>query len=58
MKSQQRNLNPSAEAIAAMYIYTNDYAEQSGGSMDFWDNLSERRKHVCIELVDRIRMAS
>jgi len=53
-----RNLNPHAEAIAAMYLWSYEYAhKQRGGSMDFWDNLDDRRKRLCKEMVEKIRTA-
>jgi len=53
-----RNLNPHAEARMAMVIWSHEYAhEQSGGSMDFWDSLSEGRKRQTKELVDEIAAA-
>ncbi len=53
-----RNLNPHAEAIAAMYLWSYEYAhKQRGGSMDFWDKLDDRRKRLCKEMVEKIRTA-
>lgn len=53
-----RNLNPHAEAIAAMYLWSYEYAhKQRGGSMDFWENLDDRRKRLCKEMVEKIRAA-
>ena len=54
MKSQTRNLRPISEAVAAMFLYGEEYAAQNGGSMDFWDGLSESRKQVCRDLVKRV----
>lgn len=53
----QRNLNPHAAAVAAMYLYGAEYAAQRGGSMDFWDGLDDRRKRICCELVFKIAQA-
>jgi len=51
----RRNLNPHAEAVAAMSLFSHRYAhEQRGGSMDFWDSLSESEKARCRDLVVRI----
>jgi hypothetical protein len=51
-----RNLDPHAEAIAAMSLWSEDYAfKQRGGSMDFWDNLPDYKKKLCRDLVKRIR---
>lgn len=57
MKSQARNLNPHAEAVAAMWLFGTEYAAQGGGSMDFWDSLSETRKRLCYDLVDDVLAA-
>lgn len=54
----RRNLNPHAEARMAMVIWSDEYAfTQRGGSMDFWDSLSEGRKRQAKELVDEIAAA-
>lgn len=53
-----RNLNPHAEAIAAMHIWSHEYAhEQRGGSMDFWDSIGASRQRICREMVDAILAA-
>jgi len=54
----KRNLNPTAEAVAAMYIWHEGYAAQRGGSMDFYDRLSATEKRVCRDCVRAIREAS
>jgi hypothetical protein len=54
MKDQRRNLNPHKEARAAMWLYRKRYAEQSTGSMDFYDSLSAHEKGNCKTLVDDI----
>lgn len=54
MKSQSRNLRPTSEAVAAMYLYGAEYAASGGGSMDFWGRLDASRKRHCQELVMRI----
>ena len=55
MKDQRRNLNPHAEATAAMYLWGKEYSEQRGGCMDFWDGLSDGRKRICRDLVTLIK---
>lgn len=51
-----RNLNPHAEAVLAMAIWSEDYAfKQRGGSMDFWDDLPDWKKKHCRQLVERIK---
>lgn len=46
-KRDRRNINPTPEAVVAMNLFGTDYGHQNGGSMDFWDNLSEGRKRRC-----------
>jgi len=54
-----RNLNPHAEARLAMALWGEEYAfKQRGGCMDFWDNLSERRQLLCIDVVTGILVAN
>lgn len=50
----RRNLNPHKAARAAMWLWGERYAAQGGGSMDFWDKLSERDKHFCRAMVKAI----
>lgn len=50
----QRNLSPTPEAVAAMYVYSRIYAAQKGGCMDFWDSLPATQKLFCKELVEKI----
>lgn len=50
----KRNLNPHKAAIAAMYLWGDEYSLQGGGSMDFWDALGGGRKETCRELVAKI----
>ena len=35
-----RNLKPHREALLAMIVFGDNYAQQNGGSMDFWDDLT------------------
>ena len=44
-----RNLNQQREAKLAMIVWGKEYSEQRGGSMDFWDKISESRQKLCIE---------
>jgi hypothetical protein len=55
--SQQRNLNPHAAARVAMALYNERYAYQRGGSMDFWDSLTNGEKRTCAKLAKDIREA-
>ena len=57
MKDQRRNLDPHKPASAAMYMWGSRYAAQNGGSMDFWDSLTNREKELCRRLVDDIERA-
>lgn len=54
MDNQKRNLNPTAEAIVAMLMWSDEYSKQNGGSMDFYDSLSFARKKQCIASVHSI----
>ncbi len=54
---QTQNLNPTKAAVAAMFIYHNEYAAQHGGSMDFWDRLDAHEKSVCERCVEKIEAA-
>jgi len=57
MSSDKRNFNPTPQAILAMTMYGVEYAAQRGGSMDFWDQLDQRRKRLCKDAITRIRRA-
>lgn len=54
MEDQTRNLNPTPEAVVAMIIWSNEYSKQMGGSMDFWDGLSNDRKRRCQLVVEKL----
>jgi hypothetical protein len=54
----KRNLNPSKEARAAMWLWSKEYSKQAGGSMDFYDKLDPSRKRLCTQMVDDILAAS
>jgi hypothetical protein len=54
MADERRNINPHAEARLAMALWSEEYSAQRGGSMDFWDGLSESRKDLCTRLLDDI----
>jgi hypothetical protein len=54
----KRNLNAHQEARLAMAVWHSEYAAQNGGSMDFWDSLSERKKLLCRGIAADIRKAS
>jgi len=47
VKDQKRNLDPHRPAKCAMWLYGDRYSKQGGGSMDFWDRLSESEKYTC-----------
>lgn len=54
MSDQQRNLNPTAQARVAMIMWGKEYSQQGGGSMDFWDRLSDDRKNRCRLVVESL----
>lgn len=47
----RQNLNPHRPALAAMYVWSFRYAQQRGGSMDFWESLPAHEKDLCRRLV-------
>lgn len=53
----KRNLEPIAPALVAMSLWSHRYAAQNGGSMDFWDKLSEAEKQQCVRIAEQIRAA-
>lgn len=54
-----RNLRGHAEAVAARYRWSHEYAhEQRCGQIDFWDGLSAERKRLIYEMVDAILQAA
>ncbi len=54
----RRNLNPSKEAIAGRWLYHKRYAEQRGGTMDFYDSLTASEKKNCKQMVKDIEKAT
>lgn len=57
-KQNRDNLNPTPQAVAAMYIYSDDYAAQPLGSMDFWQALPSWKQGVCKDLVKDLTKAT
>lgn len=55
MKDQTRNINPTTEAVFAMYHWHDEYAKSGGGSMDFYDSLSSVEKRYCQDAIARIK---
>jgi hypothetical protein len=51
------NLNAHKPAVLAMYMWGHRYSQQCGGSMDFWESLSDSEKRICREGVNRIERA-
>lgn len=58
MPDQTRNLNPTPEATVAMHLWGAEYAAQRGGSMDFWDKLSDQRRKRCETIVREVSEAA
>jgi len=54
IEREQRNLDPHRPARCAMWLYADRYTSQKGGSMDFWDKLSERDKATCRRMAEQI----
>lgn len=51
----RRNLNPTPEAVFAMFHWHDRYAAQRGGSMDFYDRLTKQERLYCARAVLAIR---
>ena len=54
MIKEERNLDPHRPAICAMWLYDDQYSKQKGGSMDFWDKLSDSDKNTCRRMSEQI----
>jgi hypothetical protein len=52
MKDQTRNLHPHAEALLYAWMFGEEYSQQRGGVMDFWDKASDFQKKNIRELLD------
>lgn len=50
----RENLNPHRPAKAAMWLFGSRYANYTGGSIDFWESLSDTDRAICRRLVDDI----
>lgn len=55
MGAQHRNLNPTKAARVAMIIWGEEYSNQRGGSMDFWDGLSADRQKRCEHVIEELK---
>lgn len=53
----QRDLNPHAPAVAAMWLYADRRARLGLGSMGFWDSLTEHEQSLCRDMAYEIRRA-
>ena len=51
---ERRNLNPHAEARLAIVIWSEQYAYQNLGCMDWYDSLPDARKRKCRMALDVI----
>lgn len=54
---EKLNLDPHKGAVAAMWLWGAAYDAQKGGSMDFWDSLTESQREQCKRLVQDIECA-
>lgn len=54
MTDHIRNLNPHKPAKIAMVLYNERYAAYGGGSMDFWDSLTDNEKKLCRKILKDI----
>ena len=54
MTTEERNLDPHRPARCAMWLFADRYTSQRGGSMDFWDKLSNSDKEKCRRMAEQI----
>lgn len=57
MSELDRNLRPHAEAVAARWLFRQQYVRQNCGVMDFWLTLRPYEKRMCREFVDEVMKA-
>ena len=57
MTDQTRNINAHAAARLAACLWSDRYASQTGGLMDFWDKLTLGEKRTAAREVKKIREA-
>lgn len=57
MTDQSHNFNAHAAARVAASIWSEEYAGQKGGMMDFWNTLPKWRKKIAAAQARAIRMA-
>ena len=52
-----RDLHPHKAARAAMWLWGQRYSQQRGGSMTFWDRLTDSERDLCRRMVAEIEAA-
>jgi len=53
-KPFNKNRHPHKEAIAATWLFRDEYSSQDGGCVDFYDGLSAQRRSQCGRCVTEI----
>ena len=53
----KRDLHPHRPAVAAMWLWSKEYAKSGLGSMGFWDRRSEYEQNLCRRMVGEIEAA-
>ena len=51
---QTRNMHPTPPARVAMLVWSDKYAKQNGGSMEFYDSLPTEQKKLCRKIVKEV----
>lgn len=54
MKKAPGWIYPHAEAVAAMYLWADEYGQDTCSAMEFHERLCEARKRLCKDLIDDI----
>lgn len=54
MPSDRDNVNPTPEAVAAMWLHSDSYSRHCGGSMDFYVARTKSQQENCERMVKEI----
>ncbi len=55
--NQEHNFNPHKEAVIAMWIFGEEYADLGLGSMDYYNGLSDYNKKLCSRMLEDVEEA-
>lgn len=55
MTEEIRDLTPNE--VAAMWLWSSEYAKQGKGAIEFFKNLGESKQKICINMVEQMKEA-